>query len=295
MRSYDFVTLDVFTATRFGGNQLAVFTDARGLSDDEMQSLAAEFNLSETTFVLPPADSANTARMRIFNRRNEMPFAGHPSLGTGHVLAQQRRDDNGVVRLEVPAGVVEVKIERDASGGIQGGTVQAPQPLSLGQEIPVTEVAACANLMPSDVVVTAHSPIVGSAGNPYVFAEVTDAALTRAAPDLGSFQQAAAARASFNGRFSLFLYVRNGTQVRARMFAPLAGTWEDPATGSANAPLAGLLLSLSDDESATFDVTQGVEMGRPSKLSASARRTPDGIRVAVGGDCVPMFEGVARL
>src|SRR5581483_6318989 len=109
MKSYAFVTVDVFTETRFGGNQLAVFTDARGLSADQMQSLAAEFNLSETTFVLPPEDPANTARVRIFNRTYEMAFAGHPNVGTGYVLAELGRDRDGVLRFEEKAGLVEIK------------------------------------------------------------------------------------------------------------------------------------------------------------------------------------------
>src|SRR6188474_3141882 len=100
MRTFAFVTVDVFTDRRFGGNPLAVFPDARGLSDAEMQSITAEFNLSETTFVLPPADPANTARVRIFNRVHEMAFAGHPNVGTGYVLAQQGREKNGVLRFE---------------------------------------------------------------------------------------------------------------------------------------------------------------------------------------------------
>ena len=100
MRTFSFVTVDVFTDRRFGGNPLAVFPDAHGMTDDEMQSLAAEFNLSETTFVLPPADAANTARVRIFNRRSEMPFAGHPNVGTGFVLAGLGSGRAGVLTFE---------------------------------------------------------------------------------------------------------------------------------------------------------------------------------------------------
>ncbi len=106
MRTYPFVTVDVFTDRRFGGNPLAVFPDARGLSDTEMQCLAAEFNLSETTFVLPPADPPHPARVRIFNRTAEMPFAGHPNVGTGYVLAGQGRDNDGVLLFEELAGLV---------------------------------------------------------------------------------------------------------------------------------------------------------------------------------------------
>src|SRR5258707_6354436 len=118
MRTYSFVTVDVFTDRRFGGNPLAVFPDARGLSDADMQSLAAEMNLSETTFVLPPADPANTARVRIFNRTAEMPFAGHPNVGTGFVLAGLGRDAGGTLRFEEIAGLVEVRAARDAKGAL---------------------------------------------------------------------------------------------------------------------------------------------------------------------------------
>ena len=124
MKTYEFVTLDVFTDTRFGGNQLAVFTDARGLTDAQMQSLAAEMNLSETTFVLPPASPANTARVRIFNRVAEMPFAGHPNVGTGFVLAEHARD--GMLRFEKIAGLIEVAIQHNEADVPTGAEIGAP-------------------------------------------------------------------------------------------------------------------------------------------------------------------------
>src|SRR5262245_25943668 len=158
MRTCPFVTVDVFTERRFGGNPLAVFPDARGLSDTEMQALAAEFNLSETTFVLPPEDPNHTARVRIFNRTAEMPFAGHPNVGTGFVLAQQGRDKDGVLLFEELAGLVEIRVERDAHGNPVGATIAAPQPLSLGVELSTEEVAACALLQPADVIVRTHPP-----------------------------------------------------------------------------------------------------------------------------------------
>lgn len=295
MRRYSFVTVDVFTDRRFGGNPLAVFTDARGLSDADMQALAAELNLSETTFVLPPENAAHTARVRIFNRTAEMPFAGHPNVGTGYVLALEGRDGDGVLRFEEMAGLVEVRIERAGDGVATGATIAAPQPLSLGMEIPVEVVAACAGLDPADVVVSAHGPVWASVGNPFIIAEVTGAALTRATPDISQFHRAAAERPTLNGRFSLHLYARDGARIRARMFAPLSGTLEDPATGSANAPLAALLLSLTGDASRRYDMVQGVEMGRPSLLHVTAERAPDGIRATVGGSCVPVLRGEAVL
>lgn len=295
MRAYAFVTVDVFTERRFGGNPLAVFPDARGLTDGEMQALAAEFNLSETTFVLPPDDPAHTARVRIFNRTYEMPFAGHPNVGTGYVLGQQGRDRAGVLHFEEIAGVVEVRLERDAAGVAVGATIKPPRPLSLGVEMPVEAVAACASLLPGDVVTAAHRPVVASMGTPFVIAHVSGPALGRAAPDVGGFRGVAGEWPSLGGRLALYCYAREGARIRARMFAPLGGTHEDPATGSAAAPLAALLLSLGDAESAAYEIEQGVEMGRPSLLRAAARRAADGLRATVGGRCVPVLRGEALL
>jgi trans-2,3-dihydro-3-hydroxyanthranilate isomerase len=291
MPVYPFVTVDVFTQARFGGNQLAVFTDATGLTDAQMQSLAAEMNLSETTFILPPADPAHTARVRIFNRTAEMPFAGHPSVGTGYVLAQ--RGSSGVLTLEVPAGIVEVNIERDAEGAPIGAVIAAPQPLSLGAHFEAETIAACAGIDPADVVLSEHRPVEASVGVGFVIAQVTEAALAKASPNLAAFQEAADKYADGAERLSLHLYSREGGRIRARMFAPLSGTWEDAATGSANAALAALLLSLTADQTGKYEVSQGTEMGRPSRLKLTARRQDGGVRSTVGGGCVPVFRGEA--
>jgi trans-2,3-dihydro-3-hydroxyanthranilate isomerase len=297
MKTYEFVTVDVFTDRRFGGNPLAVFPDAIGLSDADMQSLAAEFNLSETTFVLPPDDPAHTARVRIFNRTAEMPFAGHPNVGTGWVLAGRGQARANMLRFEEIAGLVEVTVSDDAV------TIAAPQPLSLGAEMPVDLLAGCVGIAPGEVVVTAHRPVVASVGNSFVVAEVTPDALTHAVPDIARFRHAVTQYAPPGmgpKRLPLYLYARNGeagnrTCLRARMFSPLSGTVEDAATGSAATPLAALLLSLTGDQERRFDITQGVEMGRPSLLLASAHRADDGIRAAVGGGCVPMLKGEISL
>jgi trans-2,3-dihydro-3-hydroxyanthranilate isomerase len=290
MKTYAFVTVDVFTDRRFGGNPLAVFPDAQGLSDGEMQSLATEFNLSETTFVLPPADPANTARVRIFNRSAEMPFAGHPNVGTGWVLAGRGRAKEGVLRFEEIAGLVEVKVESDVV------TIAAPQPLTLGPEMPADLLAGCVGLATEEILVAAHRPVMASVGNSIVVAEVTPGGLTRAAPDLSRFRDAHAAFPALGPRrLPLYLYAHDGKGLRARMFSPLSGTVEDAATGSAATPLAALLLSLTDEQARRYDVVQGVEMGRPSLLRAAAHRAADGIRAAVGGGCVPVLKGEVSL
>lgn len=296
MRTYSFVTVDVFTSTRFGGNPLAVFPDASGMSDAEMQSLAAEFNLSETTFVLPPDDPAHTARVRIFTRTREMPFAGHPNVGTAYVLAQQGRDRNGKLLFEELAGLVEIDVERDGSGAPIGATIAAPQPLSLGPDLPLEAIAACASLTPADIRVGAHTPVGASLGNPFVIAEVEPAALSRATPDFPSFRRIVEQTPALNGRLGLYLYAHAGEgSVQARMFAPLGGTIEDPATGSAAGPLGALLLSLSDAPELRLDIHQGVAMGRPSLLRVVARRGADGIRATIAGQCVPVLRGEAQL
>jgi trans-2,3-dihydro-3-hydroxyanthranilate isomerase len=267
-----------------------------------MQSLAAEFNLSETTFVVPPEDPSNTARVRIFNRTSEMPFAGHPNVGTGWVLAGLGRDRDSVLRFEEIAGLVEVRVERDGKGGkLHAVTIAAPQPLSLGAEMPVELLAGCVGLDVSDVVVTAHRPIAASVGNSFVIAEVKAAALSRAAPDISRFRSAVEAFPALGPRrLPLYLYAHDGqsadrTRLRARMFSPLSGTIEDAATGSAATPLAALLLSLTTDSKRRHDITQGVEMGRPSLLACSAWRAGDGIRANVGGGCVPVLKGEISL
>ena len=297
MKRVAFETVDVFAERRFGGNPLAVVTDARGLSAAEMQAVAREFNYSESTFVLPPEDSANTARVRIFTPTNEVPFAGHPNVGTAFVLGRLAslfgRATNEVMRFEEDAGIVEVSLVRRA-GEVAGARIRAPRTLALGEEIAPGVIAACASLSAGDVAVERHKPIVASVGLPFAVAELHSLdALGRATPDTAAFREAERLHHNEHDRFSLFLYVRTGAgRVRARMFAPLSNVPEDPATGSASAALAGLLARLQRAEAA-FQVTieQGVEMGRPSVIEASVENG----RIFVAGACVPVMHGMLML
>lgn len=297
-RVLPYVTVDVFTDARFGGNPLAVFPDARGLSDAEMQRIAAETNYSETTFVLPPADPTHTARVRIFNRVAEMPFAGHPNVGTAIVLAGMGRDVDGWLRFEELAGLVAVRLERDGDGAVTAAHVDAPVPLALGRTLAPADVAACVGLDVGDLVLDAHPPTFASVGLPFCFVEVREGALERARPDLGAFRALAEQLPDAAERLPIHLYAwvdRAAGRLATRMFSPLSGTVEDPATGSANAALAAFLLQMRGGERAAFEVVQGVAMGRPSRLAASAWRAPDGVRARVGGGAVAVFEGVLRL
>jgi trans-2,3-dihydro-3-hydroxyanthranilate isomerase len=302
MPSYDFVTVDVFTEHRFGGNPLAVFPDASGLSDAQMQALASEFNLSETTFVLPPDNPQHHARVRIFTPRAELPFAGHPNVGTGYVLAQRDANPPEHFVFEEIAGLVRVHIQRDAAKQISGARISAPRALTLDIAIASGTIAACIGVAESDVLTSAHRPLVASVGTPFVVAELASLdALERASPDLGAFRAAAARYSGLGARFALHLYVRrdgDATRLRTRMFAPLSGILEDPATGSANAALAALLTSLAPGENVdlSFDIEQGIEMGRPSKILATARKTAEGpVTATVAGSCVPVLRGSVAL
>jgi trans-2,3-dihydro-3-hydroxyanthranilate isomerase len=294
-QSYAFETVDVFTNVRFGGNPLAVFTDARGLTTEQMQKLAFEFNLSETTFILPPNDPANTARVRIFTPQNEMPFAGHPSVGTAFVIARNSGQKGNELALEMQAGLVAVALERDSHGVVLGGKINAPLPLELGDEIDIATIAACAGLDPSDIITTTHKPRVASVGARFVMANVSREALARAVPDVAAMRHAIKTVPALADGLLLHLHAEAGAGLHVRMFAPLSGVYEDPATGSANAALGALLLHASGGNEAAFTISQGSEMGRPSTLYVTATRTPAGITASVAGQCVPIMRGEAFL
>src|SRR5580658_3563426 len=306
MPSYEFVTVNVFTGERFGGNPLAVLPDARGLTDEQMQAIAREFNLSETTFVLPPAETAHHARVRIFTPAHEMPFAGHPNVGTGFVLARAMDNPPEHLVFEEIAGLVRVHILRGPDKEITGTRISAPRSLSIGDAVEVETVAACCGLTPADFLTNAHDPLKASVGTEFVIAEVRSLeALARATPDLAAFRAAGASSGSplpgAQLRFAVLIYVRkdgDATRLRARMFAPLGGVLEDPATGSACAALAALMTSMApgEDVDLHYEIEQGVEMGRPSLLIASGRKTAEGpVEATVAGSCVPTARGVLEV
>ncbi len=302
MATFDFVTVDVFTSTRFGGNPLAVFPNARGLTAGDMQSIAAEFNLSETTFVLPPDNPQNHARVRIFTPKFEMPFAGHPNVGTGFVLACQDPDPPEHYTFEEIAGLVRVHVLRDAEKAVVGARISAPRSLTISTAIPTEVVAACVGLSLDDFLTDSHTPLVASVGTPFVIAEVASlAALARAEPVVAAFRDAADRFPGMELRFAVHLYVRrdgDATKLRTRMFAPLGGVTEDPATGSANAALSALLTSLApgEDVALHFEIEQGIEMDRPSLLIGGARKTAEGAVLAtIAGNCLPVMRGTLEL
>ena len=295
-----YFTCDVFTDTRFGGNQLAVLPEAGSLSDEQMRQVAREFDYSETTFVLPPR-AGHDRRVRIFTPGGEVPFAGHPNIGTAFVLATMGAlgplEEPREVVFEEEAGLVPVAVRR-LSGDRIWCELTAPQTLSLGATVPVASTAAAACLTEADIVTTAHAPLVASVGLPFVMAELTGReALARARPDLAVFEALVAEGLE---EPMLHLYVRSGDEfdLRARMFSPLDGIPEDAATGSANCALAGLLAHLDGavDAELTWRIAQGVEMGRPSVLEARAEKRAGAVeRVRIGGESVLVCEGLIEV
>ena len=294
----NFVTIDVFTTTQFAGNPLGVVLNAEGLSSAQMQTIAAEFNLAETTFVLPPKDPAHTAEVRIFTPRHEMPFAGHPNVGTAFALAREGKSYGrpvGVDNLvfEEKAGLVPIRLLKDGAT-ISGARLASPQLLSVTDEVPLDLVARACSLSPDDILTTNHRPCIASCGAPFIIAELRNRdALTRASGRAEIFTQ----EVSQYPATSTLIYTQvdeGDIDVRARMFAPHRGIPEDPATGSANVALIGLLAKLHPEQNLHLSKTiaQGVEMGRPSLLMAEADKKNGSVTATyIGGRCVPVMSG----
>jgi trans-2,3-dihydro-3-hydroxyanthranilate isomerase len=297
---YRFYTCDVFTRERFGGNPLAVLPEAEGLSDRRMQQIAREFNFSETSFVFPP-QSGHTRRVRIFTPGREVPFAGHPNVGTAFVLASHGElGDLGSTRsvspvaFEEKAGLVPIAVH-SSGGRVTSCELSAPEPLSVGRTVDVSLVAEALSLAVADVVVSNHAPCLASAGLAFLMVELRDpGALERARANLAGFE----AIQRVEVRPSIYLYVStpdgDGGSLRSRMFAPMSGVPEDPATGSAACAVAGLLAHLRPEPTGSFAfrISQGVEMGRPSSLAARAEKRDGTVTsTGVGGECVLISEG----
>jgi trans-2,3-dihydro-3-hydroxyanthranilate isomerase len=278
---FRYVVADVFTDTPLAGNGLAVFTDAREIPEEQLQPLARELNLSETVFVLP-AEAGGHARIRIFTPRAEIPFAGHPTLGTAFVLAGPLQLQE--IRLETGSGVVPVRLERDGPRIVFGW---------MSQPLPTVE--------PYDDTTELFSSLGVEASELPV--EVYDNGIRHVYVALGSEEDVAAlepdtsrlARSGAAVGFNCF--AGSGTRWKTRMFAPGGGVPEDPATGSAAGPLA---LHLARHDRISFgdeiQISQGAEIGRPSTLHARVEGSAERVEsVEVGGSAVVVARGEFRL
>ena len=278
MSRFRYVVADVFTDTPLQGNQVAVFTDAREIPEEKLQPIAREMNLSETVFVYKPEGEGH-ARIRIFTPMIEMPFAGHPTLGTAFILSGPLQSDE--IRLETGMGMVPVRLERDDSGRIVFGRME--QPLPAIEPYPDEE-----ELLDILGIERSELPI-----------ELYDNGVRHVYVCLGSEEEVAALRPDLNrlAEQSVALcfncFAGEGARWKTRMFAPGGGVTEDPATGSAAGPLALHLarhgrIAFGDE----IEISQGVEIGRPSTLFARVEGSADDVqRVEVGGSAVTVARG----
>jgi len=293
-----FFTLDVFTHSALAGNPLAVVLDCEGLDDHAMQAIAREFNLSETVFAFPPNDSANRASLRIFTPGRELPFAGHPTVGTAVLLAMLDGIASETKRfvLEEKVGLVPCVVE-----GLSGGTIEATFTLPrLPQRVePAADVSILAKAIgvaANDIGFDRHQPAVFSAGVGFTLVPLKDAAAVRKARSVREHWSAGIKPAD---HANAFIYCREtvekGHHFHARMFAPDLGMGEDPATGSAVAAFAGAVAEFEalSDGSHSFVIEQGYEMGRPSQIRLEID-IADGalVKARIGGGAVVISEGI---
>ena len=299
MSKYEYYICDVFTQQKFSGNQLAVITDAEGLSDHDMQNIAREFNFSESTFVFP-SEKENTRKVRIFTPRSEVPFAGHPNIGTAFILAETGIFGDFAQSIDVvfeeEAGNVPIKINKDHCGYIWC-ELSAPAPLSLGKVATVDLASEVLSIEAGDINVTTHYPQVASVGLPFLFVELQSLeALSQAQIDLSKLQRLL--QEGFPSYIHIYCRDVKDFDIRCRMFAPLDGVPEDPATGSANAALIALL-SHCDQRSDLEDkwkISQGSEIGRPSVLHGRAQKIGGTVtEVNLGGYSVMVCKGTISI
>jgi trans-2,3-dihydro-3-hydroxyanthranilate isomerase len=300
---HTFHILDVFTDTAFSGNPLAVVLDAASIPSERCQTVAREFNLSETVFVQEPRDPVNTARVRIFTPTRELPFAGHPTVGTAMLLAQLRapemlaRQDLSIV-LEETIGPVQCIVRR-TRGKVRSSFTLPRLPERVGETPSNEALAAALSLTADDLNFDNHHPCLFSAGVPFVCVPLRDGdAIRRARPDMALWGTTLPS----SGPGALFVYTRDvamdGSAFHARMFGPGLGMIEDPATGSAVAALAGAVMAFDHpaDGDHTLLIEQGFEMGRPSFITLGLD-VEGGILISasIGGGAVIVAEGTLHL
>jgi trans-2,3-dihydro-3-hydroxyanthranilate isomerase len=296
-----YITVDVFTDRAFGGNPLAVVLDAQGLTTAQMQAIATEFNYSETTFALPAREAGHDAHVRIFTPVRELPFAGHPNVGTAFVLARQAAKPPAHLSFEEGAGLVPIDVLTEGDK-VVGAELTAPQLLKRLTQVSATETASLISLQADDVTTGRHPPQIVSVGTPFLVAELHSRdALRRAKPDAAAFARIFPC----DGAFAIYFYTRDlapaeaPCELQARMFFPGAsGLIEDPATGSATVAAAALFADIDPTRDGELRLTigQGFDMGRPSLLlTRVVKQAGKTVSAHVGGRCAPMMQGTLWL
>ncbi|RFB75040.1 PhzF family phenazine biosynthesis protein [Methylovirgula sp. 4M-Z18] len=295
-----FYTLDVFTDTKLAGNPLAVVLDAEGLDAKRMQAITREFNLSETVFVLPPEAPGHAARLRIFTPGQELPFAGHPTVGTAVLLAKLHgQQDSADLILGETVGPVEAHIEDIASDAPKATFTLPRLPEQAGEAPGLAAVAAAIGLDPDDLGFDAHQVGVFAAGVTFTCIPVKSLTLIgRARVVAGEWDAGIAGL----GHKAAYLYTREvkrlGSAFHARMFSPAFGIGEDPATGAAAAAFAGALMQYEylPDGTHVLQLEQGFEMGRPSLITLTMEVQNQAlVKASIAGRATIVSEGTLHL
>ena len=296
----EFYTVDVFSNKIFGGNPLAIFTNTDDISTDLMQSIASEVNYSETVFIQKPKNKDNTAKVKIFTPKNELPFAGHPNVGAGFLLScfpnliPGKYSKNKMVFEEI-AGLVNV-IPQYNGATVVGSKIEAPNKFHKLETVPTSAIQNCIETNEGSIITSNDPPVVAGVGLDFVIAEVQNKEiLNNARCNISAFSEADKNFSYGDDFFSLMIYYRGNQQnIFARVFAPLSGIVEDAATGSACGALGALLASQNSDRNNKYNykIHQGEMIGRPSLINVSILKEKGQIkRTYISGECVLVSKG----
>ena len=296
----EFYTVDVFSNKIFGGNPLAIFTNTDDISTDLMQSIASEVNYSETVFIQKPKNKDNTAKVKIFTPKNELPFAGHPNVGAGFLLScfpnliPGNYSKNKMVFEEI-AGLVNV-IPQYNGATVVGSKIEAPNKFHKLETVPTSAIQNCIETNEGSIITSNDPPVVAGVGLDFVIAEVqNEEILNNARCNISAFSEADKNFSYGDDFFSLMIYYRGNQQnIFARVFAPLSGIVEDAATGSACGALGALLASQNSDRNNKYNykIHQGEMIGKPSLINVSILKEKDQIRrTYISGECVLVSKG----
>ena len=296
----EFYTVDVFSNKIFGGNPLAIFTNIDDISADLMQSIASEVNYSETVFIQKPKNKDNTAKVKIFTPKNELPFAGHPNVGAGFLLScfpnliPGNYSKNKMVFEEI-AGLVNV-IPQYNGATVVGSKIEAPNKFHKLETVPTSAIQNCIETNEGSIITSNDPPVVAGVGLDFVIAEVqNEEILNNARCNISAFSEADKNFSYGDDFFSLMIYYRGNQQnIFARVFAPLSGIVEDAATGSACGALGALLASQNNDRNNKYNykIHQGEMIGRPSLINVSILKEKGQIkRTYISGECVLVSKG----
>ena len=310
-KKFQFKTVDVFTNRAFLGNPLAVFLNCESLTKEQMQSIASEIGYSETAFIFSPQNPYNSAMVRIFTPVSELPFAGHPNIGVAFLLSRYPQYIPGNLRegkltLEQQAGNVEASATIDEMGQVVGSEIIAPENYNLFELLPMERVSRAIGVSMSKISKGKFEPKIASVGLPFGIVKLDSVnSLSACKASIAEFQNLDKDFKYPGDGFSILAYADSTVEekgfdisLRARVFCPLMGIEEDPATGSACAALAGFLLSIAEStrNKISVAITQGVEIGRRSQIYATAMKDSNQkITVKIGGSCVEVIDGVLEI